>query len=143
MAIGADPIAQSVALSSLDDGGPEIPAFIVRPAPKDHGTREQTSEAFMAGGEPLLLPGRKVAIVDDVITTGGSVKGAIEAVQAKGCEVALVVVLVERHERGGEKLKAEGYNFRRLFYANEDGDLSIDDQLLRQAQELSGAGLLR
>ena len=94
MAVGADPIAEAVALASLEDGGPILPAFIVRPAPKDHGTREQTSAGYSYDGLPLLTEGRRVAIVDDVITTGGSVNGAIEAAEAKGCQVVAVVALV-------------------------------------------------
>jgi orotate phosphoribosyltransferase len=143
MSIGADPIAMAVALASLDDGGPELPAFIVRPSPKEHGKRDQVSASFANDGKALLSPGRKVAIVDDVITTGGSVKGAIDAVRNAGCEVVLVLVLVERHENGGARLQSEGLNFRRLFYTDESGHLSVDEQLLQHAAGLSGARLLR
>jgi len=143
MAIGADPIAQSVALASLEDGGPEIPAFIVRQADKDHGTRERASSGFTDDGQPLLRPSRRVAIVDDIITTGGSVKGAIDVAKALGCQVAVVVVLVERHEAGGAKLERDGYHFRRLFHTNEEGDLSVDEELLRRTAGLSGEPVLR
>lgn len=143
MAVGADPIAQAVSLASLDDGGPEIPAFIVRPEAKDHGKRDQIASAFVRDRQPLLRPGRKVAIVDDVITTGGSVKGAISAVTNLGCEVVAVLVLVERHEGGGAKLHHQGYNFRRLFFTDESGDLWVDQQLLRRAEEMPGARVLR
>jgi orotate phosphoribosyltransferase len=143
MSVGADPIATSVALSSLDDGGPDIPAFIVRPSPKEHGKRDQVSASFATDGGQLLRPGRQVAIVDDVITTGGSIKGAIAAVKELGCEVVLVAALVERHEGGGETLKADGYNFKRLFYTDPDGNLFIDQQLLRRAASVSGEPVLR
>jgi len=143
MSIGADPIAMAVALASLDDGGPEIPAFIVRPSPKEHGKRDQVSASFASDGKALLSPGRKVAIVDDVITTGGSVKGAITAVENLGCTVTLVLVLVERHERGGEKLSAEGYNFTSLFYTDADGNLRIREDVPQHAAGLSGERLLR
>jgi orotate phosphoribosyltransferase len=126
-------------LASLHDGGVEVPAFMVRPAAKDHGTKEQISSAYADDGEPLLRRGRKVAIVDDVITTGGSVKGAMDAVRALGCEIAVVIALVERHERGGNALTKEGYNFRRLFYTTEQGDLLIDERLPQRAAVLSGA----
>jgi orotate phosphoribosyltransferase len=143
MAVGADPIAMAVALASLEDGGPEIPAFIVRPTAKEHGKKDQISASFAADGKPLLSPGRRVAIVDDVITTGGSVRGAITAAQAAECEVVLVVALVERHERGGARLRGEGYNFLSLFYTDEDGNLRISEELLQSATFLSEAGLLR
>ena len=134
MALGADPIAQAASLASLDDGGVPIPAFIVRAAAKDHGTREQTSAGFALDNEPLLKDGRRVVIVDDVITTGGSINGAIEAVEAKGCRVVAVMALVERHENGGANLTLRGYDFRRLFYTDSNGDLYIDQQLLRRAE---------
>ena len=143
MAVGADPIAASVALSSLDDGGPEVPAFIVRPAAKEHGKRDRVSASFSSDGRDLLSPGRRVAIVDDVITTGGSVREAISAVKELGCEIVLVVALVERHERGGLKLQAEGYNFKRLFYTDKNGALLVDEQLLHRTSGLSGEPVLR
>jgi orotate phosphoribosyltransferase len=55
-----------------------------------------------------------VAIVDDVLTTGGSVLKAIEAVEAAKCKVVKVIVLVDRGEGGSDKLKKEGYDFTAL-----------------------------
>ncbi|GAI55403.1 unnamed protein product, partial [marine sediment metagenome] len=52
-----------------------------------------------------------VAIVDDVITTGGSVSRAIEAVEAAKGKVVKIIVLVDRHEGGSDKLKKQGYDF--------------------------------
>jgi orotate phosphoribosyltransferase len=140
--IGAIPIAQSVGEASLQTGR-EVPAFIVRKEAKQHGTREQVAEAAPDEGEHLLSPGRKVAIVDDVITTGGSIDKAIEVVEALGCQVVLVVALVERHEGGGQALRDRGYNFRRLFYADEEGYLFIDEALLHGAPETAREGVLR
>jgi orotate phosphoribosyltransferase len=140
--IGSIPIAQSVGAASLE-GGREVPAFIVRKEAKQHGTREQVAEAAPDQGEHLLTQGRKVAIVDDVITTGGSIEKAIEVVEALGCQVVLVVALVERHEGGGQGLRDRGYNFRRLFYTDEEGHLSIDEALLLGAPETAREGALR
>ncbi|GAI83036.1 unnamed protein product, partial [marine sediment metagenome] len=53
----------------------------------------------------------RVAIVDDVITTGGSVSRAIEAAEAANCKVVKVIVLVDRHQGGSDKLKQQGYDF--------------------------------
>jgi len=52
-----------------------------------------------------------VAIVDDVLTTGGSVSRAIEAVEAVKCKVVKVIVLVDRHEGGSDRLRKAGYDF--------------------------------
>jgi orotate phosphoribosyltransferase len=140
--IGSIPIAQSVGAASLESDS-QIPAFIVRKEAKQHGTREQVAEAAADDGGHLLRPGRKVAIVDDVITTGGSIEKAIEVVEALRCEVVLVVALVERHERGGQGLRDRGYNFRRLFYTDEEGQLFIDETLLRGAPQAAPEGVLR
>jgi len=142
LAIGADPIAEAVALASIESGY-EIPAFIVRPDPKKHGTREQVAQAFSDEGGELLGPGRRVAVVDDVITTGGSVDKAISVVKALGGEVVAVVVLVERHEGGGQELRDKGYNFISLLHTDEEGNLSIDEGLLQRLGSMPVGRVLR
>ena len=98
LTLGADPIACSVALTSTLAGSP-FPAFVVRKEPKGHGT-EQYIE-----GLSNLTPGDKLAVVEDVITTGGSALRAIERVRAAGFVVPLVFALVDRQEGGREKIE--------------------------------------
>jgi len=105
VATGAYPMVTAVALVSHLEGKP-IPAFIVREVTKEHGTMRQI--------EGHLKPGSRVAIVDDVLTTGGSVLKAIEAVAAANCQVVKVIVLVDRGEGGSDRLKQEGYDFTAL-----------------------------
>jgi orotate phosphoribosyltransferase len=125
-------------------GRKEIPAFIIRKEQKAHGTRERVAEASLDDwSEHLLKPGRRVAIVDDVITTGGSIEKAIEVTEALGCLVVIVVALVERHEGGGEILRQKGYNFQRLFYTNEEGQLLLDEAFQRRLAGLTSQGVLR
>ena len=150
--IGANPIADAVGAASLT-GRKEIPVFIIRKEQKAHGTRERVAEA--CGAEPhteaslddwnehLLKPGRRVAIVDDVITTGGSIETAIEVAEGLGCEVVIVVALVERHEGGGEVLRQRGYNFQRLFYTDEEGHLYIDEAFQQRVAGAAPQGVLR
>ncbi|MCL0091989.1 orotate phosphoribosyltransferase [Dehalococcoidales bacterium] len=107
LAIGADPIVTAVALVSHLEGKP-ISSFIVRDIPKEHGTKRKI--------EGYLKQGSRVAIVDDVITTGGSVSKAIEAVEAVNCKVVKVIVLVDRHEGGSDKLKEDGYDFTAILH---------------------------
>lgn len=101
VATGAYPIVAAVAVVSYLEGKP-LPSFIVREVTKEHGTKRQI--------EGHLKEGSRVAIVDDVLTTGGSVLKAIEAVEAKKCQVVRVIVLVDRHEGGGDRLKKAGYD---------------------------------
>ena len=118
--IGAIPIATAVAVVSQGRGKP-IPAFLVREAPKEHGTKKQI--------EGLLEPGMRVAIVDDVVTRGGSVFKAIAAVENIGCKVVKVVAIVDRHEGGSDKLIEDGYDFVPLIHFNTDGTVQANDLL--------------
>jgi orotate phosphoribosyltransferase len=78
-----------------------LPAFYVRKEPKGHGTGQWLE------GIKLLRPGMKVAILEDVVTTGGSALKAIERARAFGLEVSLILGLVDREEGGREALEAE------------------------------------
>lgn len=100
--LGADPIVSAVAVSSAETERP-LPAFIVRKEPKKHGERKMIEGPFQKGW--------KVAIVDDVVTTGGSTLKACQAVEEEGGKVVLALCLVDRLEGGRENLEAKGYEF--------------------------------
>ncbi len=114
--LGADPIVAAVALISYQEGCP-VPAFIVRKEPKKHGTQRYIEGNFPEEGT--------VAIVDDVITSGGSILRAIEVVEAAGLQVGRVIALVDRNQGGSDELRRRGYSFTSLFSADEDGHVSI------------------
>lgn len=116
LVIGAALIVSVVASISYQEGKP-IPTFIVREEPKPHGTQRQI--------EGHLKPGSKVAIVDDVITTGASVLKAIKAVEAIGCQVVKVIALVDRHEGGSDELRRQGYDFTAFLSLLPPGELTI------------------
>ncbi len=103
--LGADPIATAVSLLSSHTGHP-IRAFIVRKEAKKHGLQK------MIEG-PALKAGDRVVMVEDVITTGGSVLKAIEEVEKLGAKVARVICLVDRNE-GAEKILG-AYNYSPIF----------------------------
>ena len=96
--IGADPIATAVSIYALIDKKKELPAFLVRKEAKQHGLQKQ-----IEGMD--LKPGMKVLIVEDVITTGSSVRNAISVVEATGAKVEGVVCLLDREEGGSETLR--------------------------------------
>ncbi len=111
--IGADPMVAAVAVVSYLEGKP-IPAFLVRGEQKEHGTQKRIEGPLPKGG--------KVAIVDDVMTKGGSLRGAIEAVEAEGCTVAKVIAMVDRRE-GAEDIRQD-YDFVAIFsYDAASGEL--------------------
>jgi len=117
LTLGADPIVSAVTLVSHLEGRP-IPAFIVRGERKGHGTGKEIEGH-------LPPPGSRVAIVDDVITTGGSVLRAIEAAEAAGCRVVKVIALLDRHQGGSEELRKRGYDFIAILSADASGNVSL------------------
>jgi len=100
--LGADPMVSAVAVLSVETEQ-FLPAFIVRKEPKKHGERKMIEGPFQTGW--------KVAVVDDVVTTGGSTLKACQAVEEEGGEVALTLVLVDRLEGGRENIEKKGYKF--------------------------------
>ncbi len=100
VATGAYPMVTAAGLISHIEGKP-VPIFIVREVSKEHGTMRKI-EGHLDGDS-------RVAIVEDVLTTAGSVLQAIEVVEAARCRVVKVIALVDRQEGGGTRLKESGY----------------------------------
>jgi len=111
---GAVPIAAATAAISYLRGRP-IPAFFVRKRAKDYGAQKMVEG--LPKGETLA--GRRVVIVEDVATTGGSAIQAVKAVRDEGATIALVLTMVDRQEGAAETFAAEGIPFRALFTADE------------------------
>ncbi|WP_319550084.1 orotate phosphoribosyltransferase [Desulfogranum marinum] len=108
MTLGADPLVTAVSLVSHLDNNP-IPAFIVRKEAKGHGTGNYIE------GKNNLQPGAVVALVEDVVTTGGTLIKVIERVENEGFKVGLVVTIVDRQEGGAETLADHGYPLKSVF----------------------------
>ena len=107
--IGADPIATAVSFLSAETKNP-LRAFIVRKEAKKHGMQK------MIEG-PTLHPGEKVVMVEDVITTGGSVLAAIKEVESLKVQVVKVICLVDRNEGAKETLAK--YHYSPIFNLEE------------------------
>jgi orotate phosphoribosyltransferase len=110
--IGADPIATSIAIVSHLEKEP-INAFIVRKEPKGHGKK------LWIEGNKNLIKGSVVAIVEDVITTGGSILKAIKIVENEGYKIGAVIVLVDREEGGKENIEKAGYKLYSVLKKSE------------------------
>jgi len=108
MTLGADPIVTAVSVASFLENRP-IPAFIVRKEAKGHGTGNYIE------GLGNMNPGCAVALVEDVVTTGGTLLKVIDRVEAAGFSVGLVLTIVEREEGGAEVLAKAGYPLKSLF----------------------------
>jgi len=93
MTMGADPIA-CAALA----GGADVKAFFVRKDVKQHGLARRIEG-------PLLEPGDRCMLVEDVVTTGGSTIRALEALQGEGHEVCGVLAICDRLAGGGARIE--------------------------------------
>ena len=102
MTMGADPIAAAV-LHQGAARGLSYDAFVVRKEPKDHGRGRQVEGPDLAG--------KRVIVLEDTSTTGGSPLAAIEALKKVGAEIAGVAVVVDRDTGAREVIEAAGYPY--------------------------------
>jgi orotate phosphoribosyltransferase len=107
LTLGADPIVAAVSVVSALVGQP-VPALIVRKQTKGHGTM-----AWIEG--PTLPVGTKVAVLEDVVTTGKSAMLAVEKLRDAGFVVENVITLVDRQQGGAEFYAAQGLAFTAVF----------------------------
>jgi orotate phosphoribosyltransferase len=110
LTLGADPVSYAVSYASMLAKRP-LRAFTVRKEAKQHGTGRLIEGPFRAGD--------RVAVIEDVVTTGGSALRAIEAVRAAGGVVAGVLAVVDREEGGREAIEDAGVAVIALAHATE------------------------
>jgi len=102
LTMGADPIATAV-LHQGAARGRTYDAFVVRKEPKDHGRGRQVEGPEVAG--------KRVVVLEDTSTTGGSPLAAIEALEKAGASVVGVCVVVDRNTGAKERIEAAGYPY--------------------------------
>jgi len=107
MTLGADPIISAIAAVSHTQGR-GLPALIIRKEPKKHGTM-----SFIEG--PALEIGAKVAVIDDVVTSGASLIKSIERLSSAGYQPVQALAILDRMEGGRETLEKAGYRLEALF----------------------------
>jgi orotate phosphoribosyltransferase len=112
--IGAVPLATSVAAVSHEMGRP-LGAFFVRKQAKEHGT--QSLVEGLSRGESMK--GKRVVVLEDVTTTGGSAMKAVEALRQEGAEIVSVLTVVDRLEGATETFKAAGLPFHAVLTARD------------------------
>ena len=110
LTLGADPIAYAIAYASATSRRP-VRAFTVRKETKSHGMGRLIEGPFR--------PGDRVAVIEDVITTGASAIKAAQAVKDAGGEIIGVLALVDREEGGREALETEGLKVIALTSASD------------------------
>jgi len=112
MTLGADPLVSSVSVLSAESEKP-LPAIIVRKEAKGHGTKQYCE------GLANFPKGAKVALLEDVVTTGGTLVQVIERIRDAGLEVGCVLCVLDREEGGREALAAAGYELESIFTRQE------------------------
>ncbi|MHC1700262.1 MAG: orotate phosphoribosyltransferase [Humidesulfovibrio sp.] len=112
MTLGADPLVAAVSVLSHLEGRP-LPAMIIRKASKGHGTDQYLE------GLKNFRPGDTVALLEDVVTTGGTLITSAERLRAAGFKVGDVLCVLNREEGGPERLAEAGLTLRSIFTRNE------------------------
>ncbi len=113
LTLGADPVAYAMLHARAASGG-RLDAFVVRKQAKTHGMQRRIEGTDVAG--------RRVLVVEDTSTTGGSALTAVEAVREAGGEVVAVAVVVDRDTGAAEKVAEAGLEYR---YALGLSDLGL------------------
>ncbi|MBK8462259.1 MAG: orotate phosphoribosyltransferase [Nigerium sp.] len=106
LTLGADPVAVAM-LHAAAAAGERLDAFVVRKESKAHGLQRQIEGTEVAG--------RRVLVVEDTSTTGGSVMQAVEAVRAAGGIIVGVATIVDRDTGVRERIEGEGLPYRFAF----------------------------
>ncbi len=103
LTLGADPVATAMLHARAAAGG-RLDAFVVRKEAKSHGLQRRIEGTDVAG--------RRVLVVEDTSTTGGSALTAVEAVRRAGGEVVAVAVVVDRATGAAERVAEAGLEYR-------------------------------
>ena len=114
LTMGADPVATAM-LHAAHARGRRLDAFVVRKSEKTHGLQQRIE------GPPVR--GRRVLVVEDTSTTGGSPLTAVEACREAGAEVVAVAVIVDRASGARERLQEAGLDYRAAYGL---ADLGLD-----------------
>ena len=110
LTLGADPISYAISYASAESDQP-LRAFTVRKETKAYGTGRLIEGPFREGDH--------VAVIEDVITTGGSALRAIEAIRAANGIVEGVLALVDREEGGRQAIESAGVSIISLVSASQ------------------------
>jgi orotate phosphoribosyltransferase len=112
LTMGADPVATAM-LHAAAAQGRTLDAFVVRKEAKAHGMQRRI--------EGPDITGRRVLVLEDTSTTGGSPLTALQAVREAGATAVAVAVIVDRATGAGEKIEAEGVPYRYAFSKDDLG----------------------
>jgi orotate phosphoribosyltransferase len=105
--LGAVPLA---AVTSIETG---LPYLLVRKAAKEYGTANRL--------EGVFEPGQTVCVVEDVVTSGGALLQAVDALREADLNVSAAICVIDREEGGAEAIASAGITFASLFTSSSLG----------------------
>ena len=108
MTMGADPLITATSMMALMRGR-DLPQIIIRKEAKGHGTGNYLEKAA------TIVEGAIIALVDDVLTTGGTLLKSADRLRASGFSVKDIFMIVDREEGAREMLIKEGFNVHSIF----------------------------
>ena len=108
MTMGADPLVAATTVISHEQGRP-LHGLLVRKEAKGHGTGQYVE------GLGNFSTGDRVAMLEDVVTTGGALLKACDRIRDAGLSIVAVCAILDREEGGREKLREAGYDLLALF----------------------------
>lgn len=108
MTLGADPLVSAVTVVSHLEGYP-LPGFIIRKQPKGHGTNQYLE------GLKNFSPGMNVCLLEDVITTGGTLLKAVDRVREQGLNIVAIMGVLDREQGGRENIEKAGFQLQTIF----------------------------
>jgi orotate phosphoribosyltransferase len=112
LTMGADPVATAMLHAAAREGR-RLDAFVVRKSEKAHGLQQRI--------EGPAVRGRRVLVVEDTSTTGGSPLTAARACQEAGAEVVAVAVIADRDSGARERIEAQGLTYLAAYTLAELG----------------------
>lgn len=112
LTLGADPLVMAVSLAAMRENL-VMPATMIRKEPKKHGTSR-----YIEGVENFR-PGARFLVLEDVVTTGGSARKAVEILRAEGYQPTAVLSVVDRESGGTEAFEELGLPLHSIFKISE------------------------
>lgn len=121
-AVGAVPLVEHMSIISALEKKHIFDTFYVRSEAKQHGTASSLYQAKDFNGNDILIQNTKALIVEDTLTTGGSIQVALKAVEEIGAKVVGVLIVADRQDPDANWIRNE-YDYRALFNVSDSGHL--------------------
>lgn len=109
MSMGADPLVTATSITSRMRKNGSLDGLYVRKEPKDHGMGKQVE------GMDNFQEGDRIAVLEDVVTTGNSLLKAVKALEKCGLVIVKCCAILDREDGGYENITSAGYPFESIF----------------------------